>query len=163
MNVVETVTENIKLAEKVAHRYTGRAEFDDLRQVCCLALMKAAENFKEDRGAKFSTYAYRVMSNEVVNYLNSQRSYFENELIGEEVASGCEYELIDTKVENTLLIEQVKRVLTAEEFAVLYMTSVEGLSQSQVAKAIGSRQPQVCRIMKRAKEKAQAALGGYIQ
>ena len=49
-----------------ARRFLGRGvEYDDLFQAGCVGLVKAAENFDDARGVKFSTYAVPVILGEV--------------------------------------------------------------------------------------------------
>ena len=44
-----------------ARRFLGRGvEYDDLFQAGCVGLVKAAENFDDARGVKFSTYAVPI-------------------------------------------------------------------------------------------------------
>src|SRR4051794_28420184 len=53
----ELVTRFLPLAKRLARRYEGRDEYDDLVQVASLALMKAIDRYDPDRGATFPTYA----------------------------------------------------------------------------------------------------------
>ena len=49
-----------------SRRFLGRGvEYDDLFQAGCVGLVKAAENFDDARGVKFSTYAVPVILGEV--------------------------------------------------------------------------------------------------
>ena len=60
------VQENLGLAHLCARRFLGRGvEYDDLFQAGCLGLLKAAANFDEGRGVRFSTYAVPVILGEV--------------------------------------------------------------------------------------------------
>lgn len=66
-----TVEENLGLVHLCARRFSaarwnGREpEYDDLFQAGCVGLIKAAENFDEGRGVKFSTYAVPVILGEI--------------------------------------------------------------------------------------------------
>ena len=54
------------LVHLCARRFLGRGmEYDDLFQAGCVGLIKAAENFDNSRGVKFSTYAVPVILGEV--------------------------------------------------------------------------------------------------
>lgn len=65
------VEENLGLVHLCAKRFSvSRAagkdlEYDDLFQAGCVGLIKAAENFDESRGVKFSTYAVPVILGEI--------------------------------------------------------------------------------------------------
>lgn len=56
-NLEELYLRNRNLIASVANRYKGYADFDDLMQEGYFGLVKAAEYWKESRGAKFSSYA----------------------------------------------------------------------------------------------------------
>lgn len=60
------VTENLGLVHSCCHRFTGKGiEYDDLYQVGCIGLIKAADRFDEQLGFKFSTYAVPVIMGEI--------------------------------------------------------------------------------------------------
>lgn len=60
------VRENMGLVHSCAKRFTGRGiEYDDIVQAGCLGLVKAADNFDESRGFRFSTYAVPLILGEM--------------------------------------------------------------------------------------------------
>ncbi|MBQ7045388.1 MAG: sigma-70 family RNA polymerase sigma factor [Clostridia bacterium] len=60
------VTDNLGLVHSCCHKFTGRAiEYDDLFQIGCVGLIKAAERFDETKGFCFSTYAVPVILGEI--------------------------------------------------------------------------------------------------
>ena len=62
----DTVQQNLGLVHACAKRFKGRGiEYDDLFQAGCLGLVKAVDNFDEERGFKFSTYAVPVIIGEM--------------------------------------------------------------------------------------------------
>lgn len=62
----QVVEGNLGLAHLCARRFQGRGvEYEDLFQAACLGLIKAAANFDEGRGVRFSTYAVPVILGEV--------------------------------------------------------------------------------------------------
>ena len=55
------IESNLPLVHSLCRRFTGRGiEYDDLFQMGCLGLVKAADGFDESRGLCFSTYAVPV-------------------------------------------------------------------------------------------------------
>lgn len=63
------VREHLKLAKYAASRFTGRGQrFDDLYQVACLALVKAADRYDPSRGVQFPSYAQAVVTGELKRY-----------------------------------------------------------------------------------------------
>ena len=52
------VEDNVRLVHSCCKRFVGRGiEYDDIFQVGCIGLLKAADGFDETRGLCFSTYA----------------------------------------------------------------------------------------------------------
>ena len=62
----ERITQNLGLVHSVAHRFKGRGvDYDDLFQNGCVGLIKAVDNFDEEKGFAFSTYAVPVIMGEI--------------------------------------------------------------------------------------------------
>lgn len=62
----QMVEENIGLVHLCAKRFSSRGmDYDDIFQAGCVGLIKAADNFDESRGFKFSTYAVPVILGEM--------------------------------------------------------------------------------------------------
>ncbi len=60
------ITENFGLVRACAGKFVGRGiEYDDLFQIGCIGLIKAAEGFDESRGLMFSTYAVPTIIGEI--------------------------------------------------------------------------------------------------
>lgn len=76
MTKEERFHKNIKIAYKITqhYRFCG-IEYEDLKQICLYGLWKAVLTYKEDKNA-FTTYAYRVIQNEVNQYLRKNRKHF---------------------------------------------------------------------------------------
>lgn len=75
-NKKKIIEENINLVKKVASKIYYRLpdigiEFDDLFQVGVIGLIKALDNYNEDKG-KFSTYAYIRIRGEILDFLRQQ-------------------------------------------------------------------------------------------
>lgn len=71
-NENDLVINNMKLAYKIAYKYYQKfnslMELEDIQSLCFIGLVKAAQTFKEDKKIAFSTYAYKVMQNEILIY-----------------------------------------------------------------------------------------------
>lgn len=60
------ISRNIGLVHSCAHRFSGKGvEYDDLFQAGCIGLIKAVDNFNEELGFSFSTYAVPVILGEI--------------------------------------------------------------------------------------------------
>ncbi|MCH5321893.1 MAG: sigma-70 family RNA polymerase sigma factor [Eubacterium sp.] len=62
----EMINQNIGLVHSIANRFRGRGtDYDDLFQSGCVGLIKAVDNFDEEKGFAFSTYAVPVIMGEI--------------------------------------------------------------------------------------------------
>ena len=60
------IERNLGLGHSCAGRFRGRGiEYDDLYSAGCIGLVKACDNFDEERGVRFSTYAVPVILGEI--------------------------------------------------------------------------------------------------
>ena len=66
------VEENLKLVNFVAKKYIGKIEYDDLFQIGCLGLVKAANKY--DGRCEFSTYAVPMIDGEIKRYFRDHTS-----------------------------------------------------------------------------------------
>lgn len=72
--LIDTIKENKKLICSIINKYTKYYEFDDLYQVSVIGIIKAYNNYNENSNAKFSTYAYKYILSEVVNFVNNSKT-----------------------------------------------------------------------------------------
>ena len=67
------IEDNINIAYELTHKYyemtKGKLTFDELNSICNYGLVKAANTYNQNKGFAFSTYAYKVISNEIFNSL----------------------------------------------------------------------------------------------
>ncbi len=62
----ELIENNVRLVHSCCKRFVGRGiEYDDIFQVGCMGLVKAADGFDETRGLCFSTYAVPTIIGEI--------------------------------------------------------------------------------------------------
>ena len=60
------IEDNVRLVHSCCKRFAGRGvEYDDIFQVGCIGLLKAADGFDESRGLCFSTYAVPNIMGEI--------------------------------------------------------------------------------------------------
>lgn len=71
--VLDLIKENKKLICSIINRYTKYYEFDDLYQVSVIGIIKAKQNYDEAYNVKFSTYAYKYILSEVINFINNSK------------------------------------------------------------------------------------------
>ena len=63
-----------RLVSKIASKYSGFSNFDDLKQVGMIGLLKAVKNYSRDNNTKFSTYAYIWIKGEILEYLRCDKN-----------------------------------------------------------------------------------------
>lgn len=71
MDVNQRIESNIKLVHSVCQKFTG--EYEDLFQIGCIGLIKAARTFKKEKGYAFSSYAIPIIRNEILMSLRKKR------------------------------------------------------------------------------------------
>lgn len=72
----ETVIEdNQKLVYSLAYKFKNYDQLEDLFQVGKMGLIKAYENYDENKGAKFTTYAFPYVLGEMKKLVREDRGY----------------------------------------------------------------------------------------
>ena len=72
--LIDLIKDNKKLICSIINKYTKYYEFDDLYQVSVIGIIKAYNNYNDNSNAKFTTYAYKYILSEVVNYVNNSKT-----------------------------------------------------------------------------------------
>ncbi len=67
VEVKDLIVSNEKLIYSIANKFKG--DIEDLFQVGCIGLIKAHDNYREDMGVKFTTYAYKYIFGEIYQYV----------------------------------------------------------------------------------------------
>ena len=62
------------LIYSIAKKYSNNYNIEDLYQVGGIGVMKAYENFKKNLNVKFSTYAYKYIMGEMLEYIRNDRN-----------------------------------------------------------------------------------------
>ena len=68
--LINVINENKNLIYSIIYKYGRNLPFDDLEQVSIIGIIKAYRNFDKNRGVKFSTYAYKYILSEILQYIN---------------------------------------------------------------------------------------------
>lgn len=71
--LIDVIQDNKKLICSIISKYTSYYEFDDLYQVSVIGIIKAYSNYDKNSNAKFSTYAYKYILSEVINFVNNSK------------------------------------------------------------------------------------------
>ncbi len=72
-NIEQLIKENEWLIYKISSRYKENYSIDDLYQAGCIGIIKASKNYN-DNNIKFSTYAYKYILGEMIDYIRKDRN-----------------------------------------------------------------------------------------
>lgn len=166
----ELVEHNLRLVVYIAKKFEGAGvDGDDLVSVGTIGLIKAINSFRADKNIKLATYASRCIENEILMYLRrmnrlKQEVSFEeplntdwegNELLlsdvlgtdGDsvylDVEGGVERELLKSSLEK--LSYREKRIMNMR----FGLDGGEGMTQKDVADALGISQSYISRLEKK--------------
>lgn len=74
MNKYDIVTESCSnLIYWIIQKHFSKYEKEDLYQVGVMGVIKAYDNYKEEKNTKFSTYAYKYIYGEIYSYINNNK------------------------------------------------------------------------------------------
>ena len=71
--LVKLIKENKRLICSMIKKYTTYYDFDDLYQVSIIGIMKAWNNYQSNKNVKFTTYAYKYILSEILDYVNNSK------------------------------------------------------------------------------------------
>lgn len=153
------VLDNEKLAYLMAHKYKQKVssfiEFDDLKSTCLFGLVKAANSFDNSKGSKFSTYACKVIQNEILMLIRKEskntRTFSLDSIITDDVTYveliSDDYNLEQqffNSMEVDLLIKYIDELPGRLKWIINY--KLKGLTQQQIAEKLDISQAQVSRL-----------------
>lgn len=135
------------------HSYSQK---DELFSVGNLGLAKANKNYTQSVSAKFTTYAYRCIFNEISNYIRTEKKYTNDASFEFQVSEGLFVaDMIgfeDSSIENIEYLEIQRRILSklpTREREMIQMLYVEGLTMQRIAQKYGITQPRVHTIIQK--------------
>lgn len=70
----EIINTTSNLIYYIINKYFKGYEKEDLYQVGVIGVIKAYNNYKEDKSTKFSTYAYKYIYGEIYSYINNNKT-----------------------------------------------------------------------------------------
>ena len=71
--LIDLISDNKRLICSIINKYTKYYEFDDLYQVSVIGIIKAHQNYNENFNVKFTTYAYKYILSEIINFVNNSK------------------------------------------------------------------------------------------
>ncbi len=125
------INSNIGLVHSCCKKFVGRGvEYDDLFQVGCIGLIKAADGFDETRGLCFSTYAVPVILGEIKRMFRDGGSVKVSRSL-RELSAKIKYEQEKALKENN------------KDLSVSELSQILSVSPEEIAESLCATQPTV--------------------
>ena len=150
------ITDNLKLVHSICHKMNG--EYDDMFQIGCIGLIKAAKTFKHEYGYAFSSYAVPIIRNEILMSFRKQKTMIYLDAPIKEDEEGGILTLLDTFASNedveANVLESVeaqhKINLLKSKLSQKYLNVLNGLSmnlkQREISAVTGLSRPYVNKL-----------------
>lgn len=143
------VEENHNLIYSYLHKM--RLDINEYYDLAAIGLCKAAINFDKSKGYKFSTFAYRCMSNEVVMQIRKENRRIvpllildnDEDLLYSFLASEI---CIEDEILATTRFEAIIRNLSPNKQKIIFLIA-SGMTQQEVADELHVSQPCVSRVL----------------
>ena len=155
------ILDNMNFAYYIAHKYKQKVskylDFEDLVSICIIGLVKSANTFDNAKNLKFSTYAYKVINNQILqecrkfkalrltSSLDNNIVELENVIYADLIADEFDLENEVLKNEEIKLLNKFINELP-EKIKLIINLKLSGRTQMEVADEIGISQAQVSRL-----------------
>ena len=151
----QAILANQELVRYVIKSLGLNAFDEDLFQTGCIGLIKAVDSFDFEKNIKFSTYAAKVIRNEILMTLRKKHINAQSldELF---TIDGFETSLMDMISDNicmedelisTMYLEQAFSKLNNNEKKIIYLHFIKGTKQHELAKMMGFTQSYISRMI----------------
>ena len=156
---------NDKLNYHIARKYLNSGEdVEDLAGIARIGMIKAIKSFDPSNGVKFSTYATRCMTNEILMYFRKEKKHKSNISIEQPLSydgEGNEMKLEDlldsgddilgeiVEREEIIRLRQAIEQLGGRDRVIIEEMYFKGKTQKQVSELLGLSQSHISRIKKK--------------
>lgn len=162
--------ENERLVHYILGKYYPTVQYDeDVIQCGMIGLWIALKNFDESKGYKFSTYANRVICNEIGKHFRiyNKQHRIPTTSIHEPISLSNQHgdesltvadmisdtsNLEDQVISSTAFSKAIDDFVCNERDKDILKLYYKGFSQKEIAEIINLSQPQVCRILSNLKD-----------
>lgn len=177
------VERNLRLVAHIMKKYyTHAEEQEDLISIGTIGLIKAVNTFRADRGIRLATYASRCIENEILMYFRGRRKLQGEVSLSDAIdtdGDGGELSFADVVGKSDTMLEDLQerddralvrrmvaeRLTEREADIIRRRYGLEGRmpqTQRQIATDYHISRSYVSRIEKKALEKLEEALAGYL-
>lgn len=144
-----------KIYRFIFFKVETKSEAEDITQQVFLKAWQNIYSFKNKKGARFSSWLYRIAKNAVIDHYRTKKEYIDIEDIkyDKEFASSSD---IEEKIQNTKKFKEVKKAiqnLSEDEQEVVVMKFVDELSNKEIGKILNKTQGTIRVIQYRALKK----------
>lgn len=147
------IENHVKLCERLITRYSTlfwRLDYVEIKSIAYFALFNASRSFKEDKGIKFSTYAHRCISLQIIRLADRTKT---NELEFDDTILQNDADRTIEQMEAKILVEQLSEDLTEREKEIVRAYYYEGYNLEEIAALRGCCYQNVQQAIARAKNK----------
>lgn len=167
------VEENVGLVglaiRRVLRFYPAAIDADDLYQIGCVGLCKAAMGYEADSGFCFSTYAVRVITNDMRMAIRNEyaqcRDIRKKDSLDRSITNGHKEVTLgesipskddtQTQTETRMILEDIRR-LEGRDQTIARML-LDGAKQREIAQTLGVTQGQASKLVAKLRKRLQAA------
>lgn len=152
--------DNINIAYQLAWKYykkfRGYIDIEELKSICLLGLVKAVKSFNKELGFNFSTYAYRVIQNEILMFNRTNKKWNKNISLSTEIYDTEDMSLediIDTNfdieegVSNSIYIQKLYEEIDSmyPRYKKIILYKLQGMTMCEIGEKLNLSQPQISR------------------
>ena len=173
-NINDTCEEFNGLVINIGKKYYNNSyyyELDDVIQIGRIGLIKAYNTYNIDKNILFSTYAYRCINQEILNFIRDEKRKINYDLtLNNAIDSECEDEkislLIDYKtniendVNNKIILKLIQNKLNSlkERDRQIILMAIKGYKQKDIVEAINCTINIVKNVIKKFRKELNADL-----
>ena len=159
------ILDNQKLAYKIVQKYKNKVksfmEYDDLKAIALYGLVKAANTFDSSRNIQFSTYAFKVIENQILIQIRKDAKLININNLDDMIQNtdNIKYiDLIDSNIdlENELIqsleLEHLVQFIDElpDNLKTIMQLTLKGFTQVDISKKLKVCQPQVSKLYHKA-------------
>ena len=124
-----SIKDNETLIYKIASKYSNYYNIDDLYQAGCVGIIKAHKNYKPNNKTKFSTYAYKYILGEMIDFIRKDKKIIISDEVYELYRKYIKVkELLSSKYEKEISFSEICNYMNIDERYMLNI--IESINQS---------------------------------